>query len=154
MNDIFNDDGHISDFGFYRLQKNELNEIQSLEIAEHLSFCDKCIEKYTSILSDSNLLEPPETFTISTLKKIKKKITQFICNKYFSVAIAAGFAIFLWISGVFNINVGELNKKIEIPFESNKISVMDSFSAKFNSVMDNFASIYEVKENGGNYEKK
>lgn len=153
MDEIFNEDDHISDYGFNKLLQDELNDLELLEIAEHLSFCDECIEKYSELLNNVSLLSPPETFINRTLKAIKQKTIRLIYNKYFSAAVAAGFAIFLWVSGIFNINVEALNKKIEIPVNK-RTSITDSFSAKFNSIVDKLSSLYEDKEIGGSYEKK
>lgn len=47
--DVFDDrTGHITAEGFAALLAGELDELASLEVAEHLSFCDSCCARYAA----------------------------------------------------------------------------------------------------------
>ena len=48
--ELFTADGHLTDSAFALLIQEKLDPLQSLEVSEHLSFCDRCLERYTAIL--------------------------------------------------------------------------------------------------------
>ena len=48
--ELFTPDGHLTDQAFSLLLSEQLDQLQSLEVSEHLSFCDKCLDRYTSLL--------------------------------------------------------------------------------------------------------
>ena len=48
--ELFTADGHLTDLAFKLLIDEQLDSLQSLEVSEHLSFCDRCLERYTEIL--------------------------------------------------------------------------------------------------------
>ena len=39
--ELFTPDGHLTDQAFSLLLSEQLDQLQSLEVSEHLSFCDK-----------------------------------------------------------------------------------------------------------------
>ena len=45
--ELFSPDGHLTDTSFELLISEKLDPLQSLEVSEHLSFCDRCLERYT-----------------------------------------------------------------------------------------------------------
>ena len=51
--ELFTADGHLTDSAFALLIQEKLDPLQSLEVSEHLSFCDRCLERYTAILCGS-----------------------------------------------------------------------------------------------------
>ena len=55
----FHTDGHLTDEALAALIRDgRPDELSRLEIAEHLSFCDVCLQRYTDLLSGTTLLEP------------------------------------------------------------------------------------------------
>ena len=51
MNELFNQDGCLTDYALSALIHDKpLDELERLELSEHLSFCDACIERYTAML--------------------------------------------------------------------------------------------------------
>lgn len=47
MKELFDPNGHLTDDAFGALLRDEpLDEMERLEISEHLSFCDRCVERY------------------------------------------------------------------------------------------------------------
>lgn len=55
----FRDDGHLTDEALSALiQQVPMGELERLEIAEHLAFCDICLQRYTTLLTDAPLLTP------------------------------------------------------------------------------------------------
>ena len=57
--DIFRYDGHLTDEALAALVTGEsLDETARLEMAEHLAFCDLCLQRYTDALTGTELLTP------------------------------------------------------------------------------------------------
>ncbi|MBP3485722.1 MAG: hypothetical protein J6J81_02685, partial [Oscillospiraceae bacterium] len=60
--DIFQHDGHLTDEALTALAAGEsLDETARLEIAEHLAFCDLCLQRYTDALAGTELLTPEQS---------------------------------------------------------------------------------------------
>ena len=45
---LFDDRGHLTGAGLNAMENGSLDELGSLEAAEHLSFCDACLNRYTN----------------------------------------------------------------------------------------------------------
>ena len=57
--EIFRHDGHLTDRALAALVAGEsLDETARLEIAEHLAYCDLCLQRYTDALAGAPLLTP------------------------------------------------------------------------------------------------
>ena len=48
--ELFREDGCLTDEGLQALRDGQLDELGRLEAAEHLSYCDKCMDRYTALL--------------------------------------------------------------------------------------------------------
>lgn len=132
--ELFTPDGHLTDQAFSLLIAQQLDPLQSLEVSEHLSFCDRCLERYTAILCGdipvpspqssseifSNddpaqlpskappaacpLLEPPAALRKNVMQQIQRKVNLFYFKKTTSVLIAASLALVFWSGGIFSSN--------------------------------------------------
>lgn len=126
--ELFSPDGHLTDTAFELLINEKLDPLQSLEVSEHLSFCDRCLERYTAVLTgeillqnasveakDSSspkesdvipvhLIEPPPSLLFNVMKQIQIKNRVFYFRKITSVAVAASLALVFWSGGVFSAN--------------------------------------------------
>ena len=52
----FRADGHLTDEALLALIRQEdQSELERLEIAEHLAFCDACLQRYTDLLAEDAL---------------------------------------------------------------------------------------------------
>ncbi len=103
MNEFFNDQGHLTAAAFNALaQQQPLDELTRLECAEHLAFCDECIEAYCLFLTDDLLLDPPAPQSAAAIRRAKSAELRVLAGRYVRAAIAAGFAITLWAGGVFS----------------------------------------------------
>ena len=46
----FRPDGHLTDAALTALVRGDcLEELDRLELAEHLAYCDQCLQRYTSL---------------------------------------------------------------------------------------------------------
>ena len=99
---IFHENGHITAEGFFLLVTEKADEMQRLELSEHLSFCDRCLEQYLIEMEKITLLETEESIAKRVIKKVKHK-TAFLVQKRFGTAVAAAcIAMILWTSGAFS----------------------------------------------------
>ena len=100
---LFDDEsGCLTDHALQSLLNGSLEELERLEVAEHLSYCDSCVERYTALLTDGVLLEAPELMKQSVLAALRRKAAKVFVNRYFHMAVAASLTLVLWGSGVFN----------------------------------------------------
>ena len=56
--ELFDKNGCLTDEALQALQAGGLDELGRLETAEHLSYCDKCMDRYTALLT-ADALETP-----------------------------------------------------------------------------------------------
>lgn len=113
MKELFNPNGHLTDDAFGALLRDEpLDEMERLEISEHLSFCDRCVERYAALLDGSELLSPPEPVAPPVFRRIRERARKLFVNKYATAAAAACFAIMFWNIGLFNVDVQNDHGKI------------------------------------------
>ena len=73
MTELFYQDGHLSDEGLKALIQGTLEETQRLEAAEHLSFCDDCLVRYTDLLAGEALMEPEEDVTLPVMRRLRRR---------------------------------------------------------------------------------
>ena len=66
----FREDGHLSGKALAALAGNEdaFTQLERLEIAEHLAFCDPCLERYTALLDSGGALLVPRRSCQGTLR--------------------------------------------------------------------------------------
>lgn len=101
--ELFLDNGHLTDDGLQAILNGSLDEMQNLEAAEHLSFCDDCLVRYTSLLAEDSLLAPSEPLRKPVLRRLHKKSAFILLKKAGTVAAAAALAVVLWSSGIFTL---------------------------------------------------
>lgn len=57
--ELFDAKGCLSEEGLQALVGGQLDETQRLEAAEHLAYCDRCMDRYTALLTEPELLGKP-----------------------------------------------------------------------------------------------
>lgn len=101
MTELFLQNGHLSDEGLNALIAGTLDEMQRLEAAEHLSFCDECLTRYTALLTGEVLEEPEQDVTLPVMRRLRRKAVKTAWNRYAAAAAAVVITAGLWYSGVF-----------------------------------------------------
>lgn len=102
MTELFLQNGHLSDEGLNALIARTLDEMQRLEAAEHLSFCDECLTRYTALLTGEVLEEPEQDVTLPVMRRLRRKAMKATWNRYAAAAAAVVITAGLWYSGVFS----------------------------------------------------
>ncbi len=97
---VFRYDGHLSDAALTALARNEdgFDELERLEIAEHLAFCDFCPQRYTALLEDGGALLTPERSCRRTVwGRIRARAVRMVTSRYATAAAAVTLALtVLW----------------------------------------------------------
>lgn len=99
--EMFKTDGHLTDQAMQALNAGHLDELCRLEAAEHLSFCDECLLRYTATLEQGELITPPDTLKPKILAELRRRSLRLFSNRYATAIAAAGLALVLWNGGVF-----------------------------------------------------
>ena len=72
--ELFNERGCLTDEGLHALIDGRLDELGRLEAAEHLAYCDRCIERYTALLSGDVIEKPREPIVGPVMKNLWLRI--------------------------------------------------------------------------------
>ena len=68
----FRPDGHLTDAALTALVRGDcLEELDRLELAEHLAYCDQCLQRYTELLSEGPMLTPARSCRESLRRRIR-----------------------------------------------------------------------------------
>ena len=108
--EIFRHDGHLTDGALAALVAREpLDETARLEIAEHLAYCDLCLQRYTSALAGAPLLAPERSCRESLWRRIRARTIQIFTSRYTAAVAGVVLALTLvWGSGYGSIRLPEL----------------------------------------------
>lgn len=101
MTELFRSDGHLTDEGLRALVGGELDELGRLEAAEHLSFCDACLVRYTALLDEDALETPATDQTLPVMRRLRRRAAQALMSRYTAAAAAVLITGTLWYSGIF-----------------------------------------------------
>ena len=108
--EIFRHDGHLTDGALAALVAGEsLDETARLEIAEHLAYCDLCLQRYTGALAGAPLLVPEHSCRESLWRRIRARTIQIFTSRYAAAVAGVVLALTLvWGSGYGSIRLPEL----------------------------------------------
>ena len=99
--ELFDTAGHLTDAALRAVVNETLDEMGRLEAAEHLSYCDACLVRYTALLADDTLRTPAAPLTPPVLHRIRQRAVRVLASKYVIYGTAACLALVLWGTGVF-----------------------------------------------------
>lgn len=86
---LFHSDGHLTDESLNALIKGtELPDLSRLEISEHLSYCDSCLERYAAMMTEEVLLSPKHSCEPRLKKRIRLHTAHLMANRYAAAAAA------------------------------------------------------------------
>ena len=93
---MFDQNGHLSDQAIAALVSgDELDARTRLEIAEHLSYCDFCLQRYTDALTGNLLLTPEVSCRHTIWRKIRERTVRILTSRYATAAAAMALALTL-----------------------------------------------------------
>lgn len=97
--ELFDKNGCLTDEGLQALQAGGLDELGRLESAEHLSYCDKCMDRYTALLTADALETPPHSAHKAVMAAIWVRLMQNTWGRAAVAGVAAVLAFTMWRSG-------------------------------------------------------
>ena len=138
--DIFRHDGHLTDEALAALVTGKpLDETARLEMAEHLAFCDLCLQRYTDALAGVELLIPEQSCRESLWRRIRARAARLFLNRYATAAAAVALALtMLWGSAGVTLPEG-LPLPERPPLPEDRPSVSDGLR-KWNESLDSAMS--------------
>ena len=86
--ELFRDDGCLTDEGLRALTAGQLDELGRLEAAEHLSYCDRCLQRYTELLTDEVLAPPPSPAGPGLRRRLRRRTVRLTVSRYATAAAA------------------------------------------------------------------
>ena len=98
----FDRSGHITESGFSALMSGAADELSRFEMAEHLDWCDRCVDRYSLKLTDGLLFETPKDFSGTVMARIRRRALRIITGQTAKVCAAACLAIVIWCGGIFD----------------------------------------------------
>ena len=97
--ELFRDDGCLTDEGLRALVAGQLDELGRLEVAEHLSYCGSCLERYTALLAGGALVQPPRDLSRPVGRTLLIRLMNNLYGRALVASAAALLALTLWRSG-------------------------------------------------------
>ena len=90
-NKLFDAEGHLTDEGLYAIKDGTLDDLGALEAAEHLSFCDYCLLRYTAMIDAApDCMKQPMRDLIPQVQSLMRlRSFRIMTNRYVSAAAAA-----------------------------------------------------------------
>lgn len=96
----FRTDGHLTDEALTALaQGGGLDQLGRLELAEHLSFCDACLQRYTDLLCGTELLAPERSCQKTLWVRVRTRTLRLVTSRYATAAAAVALALTVLWSG-------------------------------------------------------
>ena len=104
--ELFQENGCFTDEGLQAVVGGQLDELSRLEAAEHLSYCDKCMDRYTALLTADVLETPPKGIKNTVMTTIWVRLMQNTYGRIAVASVAAVLALTMWRSGALEIMIG------------------------------------------------
>ena len=97
--ELFDKNGCLREEGLHAIITGQLDELERLEAAEHLSYCDRCMDRYTALLTADVLQEPPRSARRAVMGTIWVRLMQNTWGRMAVAAVAAVLALTMWRTG-------------------------------------------------------
>ena len=138
---LFDAEGHLTDEGLYALKDGTLDDLGALEAAEHLTFCDYCLLRYTKMIDSApECLQQPMRDLIPQVQNLMRlRSFRIMTNRYVSTAAAVALAFLLWNVTTFGMANNAAATVVREPTEP-----QPSFRQRLSSVVNGF---YESMDN-------
>ena len=133
---IFQPDGHLTHRALAALIRQELpEELQRLEVAEHLAYCDCCLQRYTDLLEGTELLTPEHSCREPLLRRIRRRAISLFTSRYAAAAAAVAAALILVWAGPDKVALFSEHPRPERP----ALQETDQLSRRWNEALNHFS---------------
>ena len=152
----FRTDGHLTDETLAALARGrELDELTRLEVAEHLAFCDACLQRYTDLLAPAPLLVPAHSCRERLWVRVRRRTLRLVTSRYATAAAAVALALtVLWGSAAISLPqrrpaLPEVPQQLQHWPEQWSDSLNGALS-RFNAMFDDLGGAASRPVQGGN----
>lgn len=97
--ELFQENGCLTEAGLEALTTGQLDELSRLEAAEHLAYCDYCLDRYTARLEARPLETAPPRVQRAVMSSIWVRIMHNTYGRIAVAGVAALLALGIWRSG-------------------------------------------------------
>lgn len=142
---LFDAEGQLTDEGLHALQESRLDELGSLEAAEHLTFCDYCLARYTALIESApeKLKQPMRDLIPQVQALMRLRSFRIMTNRYVSTAAAVMLAFALWRFGFFG-GVGTVQKPVQqLPDVTPRVTVSQALGGMFDSMSSGLSNMFD-----------
>ena len=154
--ELFDPSGHLTDHALLALVQNEeFDELARLELAEHLSYCDRCLQRYTALLADAPLLAPAHSCRESLWRRVRSRTLRLLTSRYATAAAAVALALtVLWGSAAVSIPqrrpaLPEVHQQLQ-RWPERWSDSLDGALSRFNNMFDDLGGTDIRSAQGGN----
>ena len=123
-NNLFDTAGCLTQSGLAARGDDRLDDLGRLEAAEHLTFCDRCLARYTALLESIQLSAPMRDLIPQVQALMRLRAFRVMTNRYVSVAAAIALALALWRFGLFGAAPAAAPKEVQESRPNTSISQM------------------------------
>lgn len=139
----FEKDGHLTKKAFEDLELGCIDEIYRLEIAEHLSFCDICTEKYTQFLCGQEWENPGKSMADEITRRVNRENRMIFLKRCARVGFAACFTLLIWIGGFGKLeistdNLPDFNTELRFGFSQEISDSVNNFTQQVSENIEKF----------------
>ena len=148
--EVFDPAGHLSDPALLALVRNEdaLDALARLEMAEHLSYCDRCLQRYTQLLAQDALLTPGHSCRESLWRRIRARTMGILTSRYATAAAAVALALtVLW--GSTAVSLPEAPRHFQ-SWPERWSDTLDGGLSRLNTMFDDLGGAVRRPAQGGN----
>lgn len=138
---LFDAEGHLTDEGL----ESRLDELGSLEAAEHLTFCDYCLARYIALIESApeKLKQPMRDLIPQVQALMRLRSFRIMTNRYVSTAAAVMLAFALWRFGFFG-GVGTVQKPVQqLPDVTPRVTVSQALGGMFDSMSSGLSNMFD-----------
>ena len=153
--ELFDPAGHLTDGALLALAHEEVpDELARLEMAEHLAYCDQCLQRYTDLLANAPLLTPAHSCRESLWRRVRARTLRLLTSRYATAAAAVALALtVLWGSAAV-----PLPKRPSLPEVPQRLQSwpqrwsdsLDGAPSRFNDMFDDLGGTALRSAQGGN----
>lgn len=149
-NNLFDTAGCLTQSGLEALRDDRLDDLGRLEAAEHLTFCDRCLARYTALLESIQLSAPMRDLIPQVQALMRLRTFRVMTNRYVSAAAAIALALALWRFGMFGGVPGTAPRPQEEPRQKASISRMlsDTLNGASQGLQNVLGSIQDTALSG------
>lgn len=141
---LFDAEGHLTDEGLHALQDDRLDELGRLEAAEHLTFCDYCLARYTALIESApeKLKQPMRDLIPQVQALMRLRSFRIMTNRYVSTVAAAALAFAMWHFGLFG-GVGVVKQPTQpVPGDIPGVSASQALGSVFDNMSKGLGDMF------------